>query len=501
MPEKTKNSDVKAAPVPTWLWILLLVLAIGAYFSGLNIPLVGPDEPRYAQVAREMFLRGDIVTPTLGGYHWFEKPALLYWLQVASYSFFGVSEFSARLGSALFGIGTAASLWILGRFTPFEDLGRWLALICSSTLGLIVFAHGATFDIILTLPITAALASFYVFDRRRSQGISSSLPLLLFYFFVGVSLLAKGLIGILFPFAIVGLYHTVSWRLPSRTLALSFFWGTLLAVAVSATWYMPMYTRHGYGFVDEFFLQHHFQRFTSNKFQHPQPFYFFFWVLPLMTIPWLPFFGAAVVSRVRDLFPSRGMPASRDPATALRNFAWAWLLVPLGFFSVSGSKLPGYILPAVPAAALIISLYLFPQLQRSVRWRNLVISLAALTFALVIISGWLIAPVIAEKESVRSLIAAADGRGYTSEPVLMYLRISHNAEFYGAGRLVRDNDGKLYRVSSKEELMSELGAHGGRALVLVPREYISQLTDAPDLETEMLGSNGEFDIALVNARH
>jgi len=97
------------------VWCFLAALIVFTYFFGLTIPLVGPDEPRYAQVAREMFLRHDWITPTLGGFDWFEKPALLYWLQIIAYKIFGVSEFSARFGSALFGLGTILSLWILGR--------------------------------------------------------------------------------------------------------------------------------------------------------------------------------------------------------------------------------------------------------------------------------------------------------------------------------------------------------------------------------------------------
>jgi 4-amino-4-deoxy-L-arabinose transferase-like glycosyltransferase len=85
-------------------WLLFAAATAALYLFGLSVPLLGPDEPRYAQVAREMFERGDWVTTTLGGYNWFEKPALLYWLQIAAYNFFGINEFAARLGSALFGL-------------------------------------------------------------------------------------------------------------------------------------------------------------------------------------------------------------------------------------------------------------------------------------------------------------------------------------------------------------------------------------------------------------
>src|SRR5688572_31410998 len=122
------------------VWWILAVLTVFVYFYGLGMPLVGPDEPRYAQVAREMFERGDWITPTLGGFNWFEKPALLYWLQIVSYNLFGVSEFAARFGSSLFGIGTVLSLWILGRHVETtnielrtaDNFANWLGLIGAS---------------------------------------------------------------------------------------------------------------------------------------------------------------------------------------------------------------------------------------------------------------------------------------------------------------------------------------------------------------------------------
>ncbi len=502
MPENTKNHEFRTPSLPAWIWISLLVLAVAVYFAGIDMPLVGPDEPRYSQVAREMFDRDDLVTTTLGGYHWFEKPALLYWLQIAAYRLFGVNEFAARLGPALFGLGTVASLWILGRSADNErsDLGQWLALIAASTLGIVVFAHGASFDIIVTFPLTAAMVSFFVFDQAKSQSFrSSTLPLISFYFFIGVSVLAKGLIGIVFPFAIVGLYYLFSRKLPDRKFIVSIVWGTLLATAVAATWYWPMYARHGYEFIDEFFLQHHFQRFTSNKYRHPQPFHFFFWVLPLMTIPWLPFFGAAIVRQFRN-FRRPGTAESLTSA-ALLLFAWAWMLVPLLFFSMSGSKLPGYILPAVPAAVVITGIYIHGLVNKSLRWRNFVIGLAGLTFVVLIAVALIAAPRFAEQDSLKSLIEAANARGHADEPVLMFLRISHNAEFYAAGRLVRDEEGRQHRILSREELIDQVRSLGGRAVVLVPTEHLLQLTGADALQADVLGNNDEFSIAAVSLKN
>ncbi|NOT48242.1 MAG: hypothetical protein HOP17_10905, partial [Acidobacteria bacterium] len=298
----------------TIIRIAVVFAIIAVYFFGLSIPLLGPDEPRYAQVAREMFERGDWITPTLGGFHWFEKPALLYWLQIVSYNFFGVSELSARLGPTLFGLGTVASLWILGRSAAKDrttggdtDFANWLGLVAATSLGLIVFARGASFDIILTFPMTAAMVSFFIFDQRshNEDRRSPYVPLALFYFFVGVALLAKGLVGAVFPFAIIAFYYLLSRRLPGKVFLISLLWGGLITLAVSATWYLPVYQRNGWEFIDEFFIQHHFQRYTSNKYLHPQPFYFFFWVLPLMTLPWLPFFFAGVWRAAKLIFRPR----------------------------------------------------------------------------------------------------------------------------------------------------------------------------------------------------
>lgn len=472
-----------------------------------------------------MFERGDWVTPTLGGFHWFEKPALLYWLQIAAYSLFGVSEFSARLGSALFGLGTIGGLWILGRSVDRAgDFANWLALISASSIGLIVFSRGASFDIMLTFPITAAMVCFFVhdlasnLDDRRSNAIA---PLFGFYFFIGVALLAKGLVGIVFPFAIVGCYLLISRRSPSRVFLTSLVWGTAIAAAVAATWYLPMYLRNGWEFIDEFFIQHHFQRYTSNKYLHPQPFYFFLWVLPLMTVPWLPFFLLGVWKFGRRLFYRRDAETRRiddqvgtdatigteipvrqySVSSSLLTFSAAWLLVPLAFFSFSGSKLPGYILPAVPPALIIASVWVAGFVGKG-GWRpGLAKALAMTTFALVVGVILFALPRFADADSVKALIAAADARGMKNEKVMTLHTVSHNAEFYAAGRLVRDNDGRQIRFLGPADVVDQIRrSESGAVLVLTPLEYLRQLTESPLLLAEVLDDNDELAIIHVRLR-
>ncbi|HET9477952.1 MAG TPA: glycosyltransferase family 39 protein, partial [Pyrinomonadaceae bacterium] len=355
------------------LYILLFVVIIVLYFYGLgSLPLLGPDEPRYAQVAREMFMRGDPVTPTLGGHTWFEKPALLYWLMMAAFKIFGVSEWSARFGPAVCGLLTIAAVWLVGRAVgrasdQARDFSFWAVLITSSSLGLIVFSRAASFDVVVTMTTTWALAFFLLHELKHERKTAF---LIGFYIFVGLSLLAKGLVGIVIPFGVVGLYYLLRRKWPARNLWLSLIWGLPLAIAVSAIWYGPVIARHGWPFVDEFFIQHHFARYVSNKYHHPQPLYFYPAIILMLAVPWTAFLIEAL-AKIR----SWGW-RDNDPLNVVRVFSLAWLAMPIVFFSFSGSKLPGYILPVLPAAALLIADPFMYSVSRWPIWATGVICLA-----------------------------------------------------------------------------------------------------------------------------
>ncbi len=525
MQEITKAENQRPKTKDQIVWLLLFVAFIAVYFFGLTIPLVGPDEPRYSQIAREMFERNDWIAPTLGGANWFEKPALLYWLQIVSYRIFGVSEFAARFGSALFGLGTIFSLFLLGNFYTAEtqrrgenqkinsqltthnsQLSHWLALIAASSIGLIAFSHGASFDIILTFPITASLVSFFIFDQSGKKSfITYKLPLIGFYFFIGVAMLAKGLIGIVFPFTIVGFYYLLSRRFPSKIFIFSLFWGTILSLLVASIWYLPMCLEHGWTFIDEFFIQHHFARYTSNKYQHPQPFWFFFVVLPLMTIPWLPFFLASIWDFVKvqsSKFKVQSqfsvLPFFTSP---LLLFALSWLIVPFVFFSFSGSKLPGYILPALPAALILTAEYISRFVQKSEKRKSVLQGLAFLTLAIVAVVLQFVVPNYAFRDSTKGLIETARAQGYADEKVLNLHTISHNAEFYAAGRLIRDENGKLKKFFGVGEVAEEIEREGGKdVLVLVPLEYLHELPESSIVESKILDQTEELAIVLVKER-
>ncbi len=231
--------------------LLLFIVLIAFYCYGLgHLPLLGPDEPRYAQVAREMFLRGDLVTPTLGGRPWFEKPVLLYWMMMGSFKLFGVSEWSARLPSAISGLLTVAAVFYAGnrvvktveREMPNvrPSLGFWSVLVVATTIGIAVFARAASFDIVLTMTTTWLFAFYFSYSLEEYRGRGMRWALAGFYIFVGLALLAKGLLGIVLPFGVLCFFYLFQRRWPTRQTLLSLLWGLPLALLVAATWYAPV---------------------------------------------------------------------------------------------------------------------------------------------------------------------------------------------------------------------------------------------------------------------
>lgn len=545
-------------------WLLLFIVIAGFYLWGLgSLPLVGPDEPRYAEVAREMFARRDFVTPTLGGLPWFEKPPLLYWMMMMTYRVLGVSECAARLGPAICGLLTAGFVYWVGSAIDrakrndrgndeirAANTGPWSALVWLSSLGAIGFSRGATFDIVLTMTVSGALACFLVFEVRTwsaSDDVRVGKSLLIaFYFLAGLSLLAKGLIGFVIIFGVVAIYFIVrreSW--PPR-FAKSLVWGIPLSLAIAAIWYGPMIARHGWTFIDQFIIQHHFARFVTNKYHHPGPIYFYVPVLIGLSLPWTIILGASFNAARR--WNWRGaLPLDRA-----RILALVWLLVPFVFFSFSGSKLAAYILPALPAAALLIGerIACFCREKRGEKvlrltgalllliatagvWythRNSQLGfygagLAALPlilvgglamvkpqlrsqlFLMIAIAAFVTAtiglkyatPVVARTQSVRDLLATATARGYGNAPVVQLHTIQRSAEFYAANRITYGSDGEPVKFEGAAQVF-DAARRSGSVLCLVPLEFEAQLTTLKQANSEIIADNGRVALILVKPK-
>jgi 4-amino-4-deoxy-L-arabinose transferase-like glycosyltransferase len=331
-----------SAKHPPYAIPAVLAASAFSFFYGLGgLGFLGPDEPRYVEVAREMFISGDYISTRLCGCLWFEKPALVYWLSAAGYHLFGVNEFAARAPIAALAFATVALLYFALRRAGSGNLALISAVVLATSGIFVAYARVATPDMVLTAAITASLlAGFYATsagDRVRSGLWALS------FGFMGVAVLAKGLVGVVLVVAILGSHLLFAGRLRSIGWR-DWLIGIVVFLAVAGTWYVPVTMRHGWSFIEEFFVRHHFARYTSNEFGHPQPIYFFVLVALAGVAPWS-FFLIPAIGRLRSLRHSRD---------SLLILAWIWAVVPIVFFSFSESKLPGYILPILPAFAVVL---------------------------------------------------------------------------------------------------------------------------------------------------
>lgn len=338
--------------------LLLLVAFCGfLFFYGLGaFGLVGADEPRYAQVAREMFERSDWVTPTLLRKPWLEKPPLYYWETMIAFRAFGVSDRAARLPVALdAALLVAAIYFFLRRFRPGSEMDG--ALIAASCAGVIGFAHAAATDMPLAACFSIALLGWYAWyeSGRRSY-------LAAFYIFVALGTLAKGPVAPALSAVIIFLFVAVKrdWRAIWLTLWIP---GIVLYLLVALPWYVAVQMRNP-EFFRVFILEHNLARFSANVYHHPQPFWFYLPVFLLALMPWALALIVSMWERIRLIWAERRQAfSSAEDSWTL--FLLIWMLVPVLFFSASQSKLPGYILPAVPAGALLVSEFITGRRSRS----------------------------------------------------------------------------------------------------------------------------------------
>ena len=355
------NSDQPAIPsTPSLLkkiaWAVVIVVTLAVcYFSNLGaIGFVGPDEPRYAWIARDMAESGDWVTPRLYGKPWFEKPPLYYWMAGAGFKMFGVSEVTARLPSALCALfATLALAWLAWRVYG-EETARWLLLLLPTSAGMIGFSHAAATDMpfsaLLTILLVCAAVIFGFTDNENTPILPRTpwFALLLFGFFLGLAVLAKGPAAIILAGGGVFLWalFTKRWRDAFRLLhpvAIATFCVTALP------WYI-LCARRNPDFFRVFIIEHNFKRYLTPEFQHIQPFWYYVPVILVELLPWSLIGIGAFIGWCLD--------KPRFCIGEKTSFVFSWAFFCVAFFSVSQSKLPGYILPAFPAFVLLASIAL-----------------------------------------------------------------------------------------------------------------------------------------------
>jgi 4-amino-4-deoxy-L-arabinose transferase-like glycosyltransferase len=317
------GSMARRRPNPLWLALPLALV----YLWGLNAAgVVGPDEPRYAAVARTMAVSGDWITPRLWGQPWFEKPALLYWMSATGFRLGLGPELAPRLPVAVLALAFLAFYWWILRREFGSKAAGYATLILGTSLGWVGFSQIGVTD----LPMTAAFAAAMLLALRWiAKGDARLLPAV--SALLAVAVLAKGLVPLVLALPLV---------LRGRLRDLS-RWRVVVPFAlIGLPWYLWCYLRNGRQFVDVFFWQQQFGRFHSPALQHTQPWWFYIPVLLAGLLPWTPLvFVAARRGHWRD---------------ARRAFLIAWVVFGLVFFSLAVNKLPGYMLPLLPAVCALM---------------------------------------------------------------------------------------------------------------------------------------------------
>jgi 4-amino-4-deoxy-L-arabinose transferase-like glycosyltransferase len=362
------------------LTAFFLFYGLVPFFGGAALGLVGADEPRYAQVAREMLQRRDFITPILWGKPWLEKPALYYWRAMFSFREFGVHDWSARLPSASFAFILVTLIYLhIRRFRRGGQLDA--ALISASCAGILSFARGASTDMQLAAPLCIGMLGWYAWYETDSKFWLFDL-----YFFVGAATLAKGPVA---PFLAILILVTFAglrkeWSILRRTI----WWpGVLLYLAMVLPWFIAVQKRNP-NFLKIFFLQHNLERFATSRFHHEQAFWFYIPVVLLALTPWAVLAIAAFIDAIRGSVAEwRARRAKYHymgtfrAGDAFPEFLVIWALIPIIFFSFSESKLAGYILPSIPPLTILTGDYLNRMRDRGLKpW--LLVTHAVLTGAL-----------------------------------------------------------------------------------------------------------------------
>jgi 4-amino-4-deoxy-L-arabinose transferase-like glycosyltransferase len=362
-PIRSRAAEEGNFQIPLWGVPFILLIVYVCLFSGLGaLGLVGPDEPRYAAIARAMSATYDWVTPRLWGTPWFEKPVLYYWTAGIAMRLFGVSEFAARLPSAL-----AALLAVVAvAWTALRSYGvstAWYSLLMLPTsVAMIGFSRAASPDMLFAGLLTAAMAVASEMLQKSRPG-----PLLrvAFGFFLGAAVLAKGPAAVILAGGATLLWAALSrqWRALFR-----FLHPLIIAVfcATALPWYVLCALRNP-DFLRVFIWQHNFERYLTPIFEHRQPFWFFGPIFLLGILPWLPLLMTLFFDASRNFHSE-----SRMDSPAL--FIACWSLFTLVFFSLSQSKLPGYILPAIPPLFLLLARSFVRQIEQRAKGTRLTVA-------------------------------------------------------------------------------------------------------------------------------
>jgi 4-amino-4-deoxy-L-arabinose transferase-like glycosyltransferase len=382
-----------------YAWIVLAVVVAIAWFANLDVrKLQHPDEGRYAEIAREMVVTGDWVTPRLDGLKYFEKPPLQYWLTAMSFKAFELDEWTARLPSALAGFLTVAIVAYVGAVIASPAAGAYAALVLAGCVWPFGISHMVTLDALLTFWLTLSLGAFLLAQHPGASPSVQRRWMLLAWAAAAGGMLTKGLVALLIPFCALVIYSLFArdrsiWkRLHIRS-------GLLLFVALAAPWFVVVAARNP-EFAHFFFVHEHFERFLTTEHRRTGAWWYF---LPMLAAGLLPWTG---------IFLWRLRRSWQEAVPDAHGFAWSrlclvWSGFVLVFFSLSGSKLPSYILPMFPAIALVLGWQLQRTNTGTLAKLTGVLVATTITLWMVALFGWSrIADALADARTPRVLYEA-----------------------------------------------------------------------------------------------
>ncbi|WP_013322206.1 ArnT family glycosyltransferase [Gloeothece verrucosa] len=372
---KSREQESKKLWIFSLLW-LFLISWIGFFGNLGSIGLMDKTEPMFVEAARQMVVTGDWITPYWNGETRFDKPPLTYWLIAIAFKLFGINEWAARIPSALM----AMALVMLGFYTlryfgisnplsppesPKDDSKLWLsAWLGSGIIALnpawIAWARTGVSDMFLASSMGMALLSFflgYATEEKESpiRGFSAKDGwYILFYVFMALAVLAKGPIGLILPVFIVSTFLFYLGNFKEVLQEMKWRRGGLIFLVIAVPWFILVTLANGQKYIDVFFGYHNLQRFTSVVSHHPGPWYYFIPVVLVGLIPWSIYLPVAVTQLG---FWQRDVWRSSLRSTHLGLFCLFWFAVIFLFFSASSTKLPSYVLPAMPAGAILVALF------------------------------------------------------------------------------------------------------------------------------------------------
>ncbi|MBE9178404.1 glycosyltransferase family 39 protein [Oculatella sp. LEGE 06141] len=409
-PIKYLSEQWEKQPIVAWILSMMWVGFIGWLAFGWHlgsIGLVDETEPLFAEAARQMTVTGDWITPYFNGTTRFDKPPLVYWLMAIGYQTIGVNEWAARLPSALAAIAlTAMGFYTLRYFgfptpaaaqaveldensTRQQQQQRWLAAWIGAALialnpQTIVWGRTGVSDMLLSGCMGGALFAFFCGYAQPHQRQQQTRWYLAFYGLSALAVLTKGPVGIILPVLVIGTFLLYVGNLRPVLAEMYPLRGGLLFLAITLPWYILVILANGQDYIDAFFGYHNFERFTSVVNHHAAPWYFYFVVVLVGFLPWSLFLPVAIARlRFWQLAHWRQQPRSAH----LGLFAAVWFVVIFAFFTIAVTKLPSYVLPLLPAAAVLVALMWSDQMGRSRLDRGILISSVISVGVMVILAG------------------------------------------------------------------------------------------------------------------